>query len=76
MGINILQHTLVPKHEILSPQERADLLKRLTAEKDELPKIKLSDPVCKHMKAKRGDVIKITRPSPTAGTAPYYRVVV
>ena len=76
MGINILEHVLVPKHEILSPHERTELLKKLAAEKEELPKIRASDAVCKNLKAKRGDVLTITRPSPTADVSVYYRVVV
>lgn len=72
----ILNHSLVPKHEILSVKERKELLDSLGIEKEKLPVILESDPVIKVIKAKKGDVLKITRKSITAGESTYYRVVV
>lgn len=74
--VNILEHELVPKHEILPKKEKDELLKSLGITKDKLPKIFISDPVVNTLQAKPGDVIKITRKSPTAGESVYYRVVV
>jgi len=42
----------------------------------ELPKIFSTDPAIRHLNVKKGDVIKITRKSPTAGETIYYRVVI
>ena len=72
----ILNHELVPKHEILSEKEAKELLETLNITKDQLPKILSKDPVVKILGAKPGDIIKITRRSATAGEAVYYRVVV
>ena len=74
--INILKHTLVPKHKIMNEKEVEELLKKYGVTKDKLPKILASDPVVKAIGAKIGDVIEITRKSPIAGEAKYYRVVV
>ncbi len=73
----ILNHEYVPKHEILSDKEAERVLKKYKlSSKMQLPKILSSDPVVKAIGAKKGDIIKITRKSITAGEAVYYRVVV
>jgi len=72
----ILDHELVPKHEILSPREAAEVLRRLNVRPDQLPWIKASDPVVIAIGAKPGDIIKITRKSPTAGEVVVYRYVI
>jgi len=70
--IDIFQSQLVPKHEILSEEEKVKLLKELNATTRELPKIKEDDPVIKRLGAKHGDVVRIARNSPTAGKYYYY----
>ena len=72
----ILEHEWVPKHRIMKPEEVEELLKKYGIKKWQLPKILDSDPVAMILGAKPGDVIEITRKSPTAGEAKYYRVVV
>ncbi len=69
------KHMLVPKHEICSEQEISDLHIKYSLQPTSLPTILLSDPGIKHLGAKIGDIIKITRSSLTAGTATYYRRV-
>ena len=75
-SINIMEHELVPKHEVLSKEEKEDVLSNFKITKDELPQILSSDPVLQQLKAKSGDVIRIIRFSQTAGETIYYRVVV
>ncbi len=76
LNIDITKHVLVPKHEVLSEEEKEKLLKELNIEFKQLPKIKINDPAIKHLKVKPGDVIKITRSSPIAGKTIYYRGVI
>ncbi len=76
VAINIFENELVPKHEILSEEEKKKLLERLGIKEKELPKILESDPAVRALGAKKGDVIRITRKSPTAGEYYYYRLVV
>lgn len=74
---SILEHELVPKHEILQKEDADAILKKLGITPENLPKIILdSDPVAKAIGAKRGNILKILRKSPTAGETVYYRVVV
>ena len=75
MKIDILEHMLVPKHEIMSDSEIEDELSDADFVKEDLPKIKIEDPVVKHIDAKVGDVLRITRDSPTAGEFITYRIV-
>jgi DNA-directed RNA polymerase subunit H len=72
----ILNHSLVPKHEVLSKTATEKLFKDYKATKEQLPKILSTDPVAKSIGAKKGEIVKITRSSLTAGKAVYYRVVV
>ncbi|MEM0349013.1 MAG: DNA-directed RNA polymerase subunit H [Candidatus Caldarchaeum sp.] len=72
---DITEHVLVPRHEVLPHDEAEKLLQQLGVSRDKLPYIHPSDPMVKRLKAKTGDIIKITRRSETAGEAVYYRVV-
>jgi DNA-directed RNA polymerase subunit H len=74
--MEIEKHKLVPKHILLSEEEKEELLKKYGITLRELPRILSSDPMAKVLNAKVGDVIKIIRESPTAGVSEYYRVVV
>lgn len=71
-----IRHLLVPKHEIISSEELTELLAKMNVKMENLPKIYSGDPAIRHLNAKAGDVIKITRNSQTAGTAIYYRLVI
>ena len=73
----ILSHSLVPKHEILSEEEAKEVIKKYAGgDKYKLPYIRKTDPIVQALGAKVGDVIKITRKSPTAGESVYYRLVI
>ena len=76
MKFRLQDHILVPKHEVLSKEEAEELLKILGINKEQLPKIKATDPIVKEIGAKPGDIIKITRDSLTAGKSVFYRLVV
>ena len=74
--IDIFEHELVPKHRVLNIKETWELLKKYGIKSKQLPRILAKDPAVKAIDAKPGDIIEITRKSPTAGEAKYYRVVV
>ena len=74
-SFNIFKHELVPKHEILPPEEAKELLEKYRVKLYQLPAIKASDIVAIAIGAKPGDVLKITRNSVTAGKYVSYRYV-
>lgn len=73
---NILSHELVPEHKILAKDESQKILSQLNVKPDRLPKMRDTDPVVEIIGAKVGDIVEITRDSPTAGKTKYYRVVI
>lgn len=69
-------HVLVPLHEKLSIEEAVKVLKELGVRPEQLPWIRSSDPIVKAIGARPGDIIKVTRKSPTAGETVVYRYVI
>jgi DNA-directed RNA polymerase I, II, and III subunit RPABC1 len=74
---NPTKHILVPKHEKMSNEEVESMLQGNYAKKTQLPFIRFhEDPIARFLGLLPGDVVKITRPSPTAGECTLYRVCV
>ena len=72
----MVEHKLVPKHELLSPEESQKVLEEYNVAREQLPKITLNDPAIKELQASVGDIIKIIRINELIGKSIYYRVVV
>lgn len=75
MKINIQEHMLVPKHEIMTDSEIEDLRNSVDYDIENLPRIKKDDPIVKAIDAKEDNILRITRESETAGTFVTYRIV-
>ncbi len=75
MKIDIQDHMLVPKHEIMTEEEISDEFSDVDYEIKDLPKIRSNDPVVKAIGAEPGNVLRITRESQTAGAFVTYRIV-
>ncbi len=75
-AFDIFQHKIVPKQEILSEQEKNELLMKFKVQPYQLPQISSVDPTVKAIGARPGDVLRITRRSPTAGEHIAFRYVV
>ena len=75
-NLNVLKHQMVPEHIIMSEEEVLELLAQYHIELKQLPKILVTDAVCKEIGARKDDVIKIKRRSLTAEEAVSYRLVI
>ena len=72
--VNITEHEFVPKHILLSKEDKEKLLKRYNIKEGQLPKILTTDPVAKYLGLKKGDAVKITRISENAERYITYRI--
>jgi DNA-directed RNA polymerase subunit H (RpoH/RPB5) len=74
---NILEHSLVPEHRVISALEVVDVMKKYNiADKTLFPDISRFDPVAQVIGLRPGKVCHILRPSKTAIVADYYRVCI
>ena len=77
LQFNILKHSMVPKHRILTLDETDVVMKRYNiTQKMNFPDISRFDPVARAIGIRPGDVCHITRPSKTAIEADYYRICI
>lgn len=73
---DLFKHALVPKAELVSEEERQELLKKFHAEPYQFPWIKTSDPVSIVLGAIPGDIIRFISDSLTAGASETFRYVI
>ena len=77
LQFNISRHMLVPKHEIVHDEEEINtLLDTYQLKRNQLPILLKTDPMARYLDVKAGDIVKITRNSPSAGEAILYRYCV
>jgi DNA-directed RNA polymerase subunit H (RpoH/RPB5) len=76
MNNNPTKHVLVPRHEIVPESEHNGLLEKLMVNsRSQLPIIRFHfDMQARWLGLVPGDIVKITRPSPSAGVYIMYRV--
>ena len=77
LQFNILQHEKVPKSEVATDAEVDEVMRKynMTSRK-QFPEIGRFDPVALALCLRPGQICKIHRPTPTAGTSEFYRVCV
>ena len=74
LQFNILEHQYVPKHDILTEDERKEMFKRYNIlDVKNLPDISRFDPVAQAIGMRPGEICRIERPSKTSVISNYYR---
>ncbi len=73
---DLFEHEHVPKHEILTEDERKEVLERFHAKPYQFPWIKATDPISIILGAEPGDIVRAIGKSSTAGRSESYRYVV
>mmetsp|Transcript_6779 Transcript_6779/g.11951 ORF Transcript_6779/g.11951 Transcript_6779/m.11951 type:complete len:212 (+) Transcript_6779:111-746(+) len=73
--VDITDHELVPKHEVLSQEEKDFLMQRYNLTDSQLPRMYTTDPITRYFGLVRGQVVKVIRSSETAGRYVTYRIV-
>lgn len=74
LQFNILEHQYVPKHIILTEDERKEMFKRYNIlDVKNLPDISRFDPVAQAIGMRPGEICRIERPSKTSVISKYYR---
>jgi DNA-directed RNA polymerase subunit H (RpoH/RPB5) len=76
LTINILNHTLVPKHIILSEDEKNKILEHYNSTLKMMPEIDRNDAVAKILLLRPDQMVKIERPSKLSIIETSYRVCV
>lgn len=75
LQFNVLEHSLVPPHRVLTSEEAAEIKKKYNIVDDsQLPDISRFSPVSLALGIRPGEICEILRPSKTAITAPFYRI--
>lgn len=72
---NIIDYRDQPKFELLSPSEMEQVKTEYNATDYTIKKLSRSDPISKYYALRKGDIVRIIRPSPTSAEAIDYRVV-
>ena len=75
LQFNILKHTLVPKHTILTANEKEEFMKKYNIlDKSQIPDISYFSPVSIVLGLRPQDIVKIERNSRTSINADFYRI--
>ncbi|KAL6555348.1 DNA-directed RNA polymerase V subunit 5A [Orobanche gracilis] len=58
--VNVTKHELKPKHQVLTDQEKQDLLKKYSIDEKQLPRMSEKDAIARYYGLEKGQVVKVT----------------
>ena len=75
---NVTKHSLVPKHEVIDEEEEINSIVKRHNVKNKLqfPLILKTDPIARYYGMKPGNLVRVTRVSPSSGEYVMYRCCV
>ena len=74
--MNIIEHELQPKFELLTIEEKEKKFIEYDIDKKNMSKMFSTDPIARYYSAKAGDIFRIIRPSPFTAMGFHYRIVI
>lgn len=76
--INLVDHVFVSKYEKLKEKsdEYINFGNIYNCKKRNIPKLLFTDPMARYYNLKKGDIVRILRPSEATGYSPSYRIVI
>jgi len=75
-SFKIFDHDFVSKHELLTPEEKKEILEKYKMQPYQLPRINAYDPAIIAVGGNPGDIVRVIRKSQTAGKYVAYRYIV
>jgi len=75
-SFKIFDHDFVSKHELLTPEEKEEILEKYKMQPYQLPRINAYDPAIIAVGGNPGDIVRVIRKSQTAGKYVAYRYIV
>lgn len=73
--LNIIEHVDSPEFKLLTEEEEKEVMDSYIFKKKEMKKILTTDPIVHYFNLKRGNIIRIIRPSEQSGNSVDYRIV-
>ena len=76
--VNLVDNVLVSKYELLEREtdDYKNFCEEYKCKKRNIPKLHIYDPTAKYYGLKKGDIVRVIRPSETSGKSPFYRIVI
>ncbi|KMZ70843.1 DNA-directed RNA polymerase V subunit 5A, partial [Zostera marina] len=73
--VNITRHNLMPKHEILTAEEKKEFMKKYSVVDRQIPRMLETDAIARYYGIEKGRVIKVTYDGEHTGHFVNYRCV-
>lgn len=76
--INLIDNVLVPKYELIDRESETykNFCSDYKCKKKNVPRALISDPVARYYNLKKGDLVRVIRPSETSVNSPMYRLII
>ncbi|KAL4586271.1 hypothetical protein LXL04_010907 [Taraxacum kok-saghyz] len=74
--VNITKHVAIPKHEILTGEEKEQILKKYELTDNQIPYIRVDDAIARYYGLEKKQVVKVTYNSEITGSFVTYRCVI
>lgn len=76
--INLVDNILVPRYEVLerNSENYKTFFEQYQSKKRQMPRVHVTDPLARYYNLKKGDIVRIIRPSETSAVSIGYRIAI